>query len=289
MNDEKSRENEMLAAVFAAVSNTGSEKEGDSIAASENGNEKSRRAEVEAEAEVEKATEEANAETIEEIVNEVDEVGIKPEDEKSDTAEEAELKPFEPKAVKPGRFISPAEAGIRQASEAPSKAATAKTQENETADAAAAENNTAATANTEADTSSESEEKPAYADEADTTSEEGILSEATEAYDEQLTYYAERAECLSEEDIRAAVANPMFALFARGKNQPFDEICRDFLRMTVSTHDAGSRRMVTPAGSSAVNRDVALSDRQRKLAREYGMSYREYYDLINGIPTKIYK
>ncbi|MGM9664602.1 MAG: hypothetical protein ACI3XF_07160 [Eubacteriales bacterium] len=282
MNDEKNRENEMLAAVFAAVSDTGSEKEGNSIAASENGNEKSRRVEVEAE--VEKATEEANAEAIEEIVNEVEEVGINPEDEKSDTAEEAELKPFEPKAVKPGRFISPAEAGIRQASEAPSKAATAKAQENETADAAAAENNTAATANTEADTSSESEEKPAYADEADTTSDEGSLS-----YDEQLTYYAERAERLSEEDIRAAVANPLFALFARGKNQPFDEICRDFLRMTVSTHDAGSRRMVTPAGFSAVNRDVSLSDRQRKLAREYGMSYREYYDLINGIPTKLYK
>lgn len=287
MNNEKNRENEMLAAVSAAVSDIGSEKEGDSIAASENGNEKSRRAEVEAEAE--KATQEANAEAIEESVNEVEKVGIKPEDETSDTAEEAELKPFEPKAVKPGRFISPAEAGIRQSSEAPSKAATAKTQENETADTEVAENNPTAAANAEADTSAESEEKPAYADEADTTSEEGSMSEATEAYDEQLTYYAERAERLSEEDIRAAVANPMFALFARGKNQPFDEICRDFLRMTVSTHDAGSRRMVTPAGSSAVNRDVALSDRQRKLAREYGMSYREYYDLINGIPTKLYK
>lgn len=287
MNNEKNRENEMLAAVSAAVSDTGSEKEGDSIAASENGNEKSSRAEVEAEAE--KATEEANAEAIEESVNEAEEVGIKPKDETFDTAEEAELKPFEPKAVKPGRFISPAETGIRQSSEAPSKAAKAKTQENETADTEVAENNPTAAANAEADTSAESEEKPAYADEADTTSEEGSMSEATEAYDEQLTYYAERAERLSEEDIRAAVANPMFAFFARGKNQPFDEICRDFLRMTVSTHDVGSRRMVTPAGSSAVNRDVALSDRQRKLAREYGMSYREYYDLINGIPTKLYK
>ncbi len=57
--------------------------------------------------------------------------------------------------------------------------------------------------------------------------------------------------------------------------------------MTAGARNAGSRRMVTPAGSSAVNRDVALSDRQRKLAREYGMSYREYYELINGIPTKI--
>ena len=53
--------------------------------------------------------------------------------------------------------------------------------------------------------------------------------------------------------------------------------------------NAGSRRMVTPSGSSAVNRDVALSDKQRKLAREYGMSYREYYELINGIPSKSYK
>ena len=67
MNDEKNRENEMLAAVSAAVSDTGCEKEGDSIAASENGNEKSRRAEVEAEAE--KATEEANAEAIQELAN----------------------------------------------------------------------------------------------------------------------------------------------------------------------------------------------------------------------------
>lgn len=94
---------------------------------------------------------------------------------------------------------------------------------------------------------------------------------------------------LSEEETRAVVTNPMFALFARGKSQTFDEICRDFMKMTAGTRNAGSRRMVTPSGSSAVNRDVALSDKQRKLAREYGMSYREYYELINGIPSKSYK
>ena len=100
---------------------------------------------------------------------------------------------------------------------------------------------------------------------------------------------SENTAPLTEEETRTVVTNPMFALFARGKSQPFDEICRDFIKMTAGARNAGSRRMVTPAGSSAVNRDVALSDRQRKLAREYGMSYREYYELINGIPTKLYK
>lgn len=94
---------------------------------------------------------------------------------------------------------------------------------------------------------------------------------------------------LSEQEIRAATSNPMFAIFARGKKQSFDAVCADFLRMTHAARDTGSKRMATPAGACAVSRGVALSDRQRNLAREYGMSYREYYDLINGIPTKLYK
>lgn len=94
---------------------------------------------------------------------------------------------------------------------------------------------------------------------------------------------------LSENEIRAATSNPMFAIFARGKKQSFESVCADFLRMTRTVRDAGSKRMATPAGACAVSKGVALSDRQRTLAREYGMSYREYYDLINGIPSKLYK
>ena len=40
---------------------------------------------------------------------------------------------------------------------------------------------------------------------------------------------------------------------------------------------------VTPGGGN-YGAGVVLTERQRVLARSAGMSYREYYDLISGIP-----
>lgn len=175
----------------------------------------------------------------------------------------AEMPPFVPEAVKASKFISPSDviSGIaeeRAAEQIYEKEESEHIYENFDADG-------------EPDTEAAGDEG-----ERCDTAEEMLESGYSEKWDAPL----------SEELTRSVVTNPMFALFARGKSQSFDDICRDFLKMTSGTKYAGSRRMITPSGMSAVNRGVELSDRQRKLAREYGMSYREYYELINGIPSK---
>lgn len=226
--------------------------------------------------------------------------------------EVTEMKPFIPAEVKPARFVSPAEAwscGTGVTGIFSSDSAKAGSDEKDDGES---------TVESDADSAAKSDgndfKSATGTDGADCRDDEfsdggsavgndvGGDGEADgfgdddgydggEATDESVRFGepSENTAPLTEEETRTVVTNPMFALFARGKSQPFDEICRDFIKMTAGARNAGSRRMVTPAGSSAVNRDVALSDRQRKLAREYGMSYREYYELINGIPTKLYK
>ncbi len=226
--------------------------------------------------------------------------------------EVTEMKPFVPAEVKPARFVSPAEAwscGTGMTGSFSSDPAKAESDEKDDGES---------TVESDADSAAKSDgndfKSAIGTDGADSCDDEffnggsavgndvGGDGEADgfgdddgydggEATDESVRFGepSENTAPLTEEETRTVVTNPMFALFARGKSQPFDEICRDFIKMTAGARNAGSRRMVTPAGSSAVNRDVALSDRQRKLAREYGMSYREYYELINGIPTKLYK
>lgn len=229
-----------------------------------------------------------------------------------DYGEVTEMKPFIPEEVKPARFVSPAAAWSCGTGMTGSfSSGSAKAESDEKGDGES-------TAKPDADPAAKPDERDFKsepgADGAESRGDEfpdggsavggdaGGDGEADgfgddDGYDggeatDESGRFGEPSESmapLTEEETRAVVTNPMFALFARGKSQPFDEICRDFMKMTAGARNAGSRRMVTPAGSSAVNRDVALSDRQRKLAREYGMSYREYYELINGIPSKLYK
>lgn len=226
--------------------------------------------------------------------------------------EVTEMKPFVPAEVKPARFVSPAEAwscgtGMTGSfSSDPAKAESDEKDDGEStvesdADSAAKSDGNdfkSATGTDGADCRDDefSDGGSAVGNDVGGDGETDSFGDddgydGGEATDESGRFGepSENTAPLTEEETRAVVTNPMFALFARGKSQPFDEICRDFIKMTAGARNAGSRRMVTPAGSSAVNRDVALSDRQRKLAREYGMSYREYYELINGIPTKLYK
>ena len=226
--------------------------------------------------------------------------------------EVTEMKPFVPAEVKPARFVSPAEAwscGTGMTGSFSSDPAKAESDEKDDGES---------TVESDADSAAKSDVndfKSAIGTDGADCRDDGFSDggsavgndvggdgetdsfgdddgyDGGEATDESVRFGepSENTAPLTEEETRTVVTNPMFALFARGKSQPFDEICRDFIKMTAGARNAGSRRMVTPAGSSAVNRDVALSDRQRKLAREYGMSYREYYELINGIPTKLYK
>lgn len=225
------------------------------------------------------AAEEANAGSTGQVTRE-EYAHEKPDD----YVDAAEMKPFIPEEVKPARFISPAMAwscGTGMTGIFSSDSAKAGSDEKDDG----------------ADSGDDelSDDGPAIVDdeggdgETDGFCDDGYDGE--KATDENVGSSEPSVGMapLSEEETRAVVTNPMFALFARGKSQTFDEICRDFMKMTAGTRNAGSRRMVTPSGSSAMNRDVALSDKQRKLAREYGMSYREYYELINGIPSKSYK
>lgn len=225
------------------------------------------------------AAEEANAGSTGQVTQE-EYAHEKPDD----YVDAAEMKPFIPEEVKPARFISPAMAwscGTGMTDIFSSDSAKAGSDEKDDG----------------ADSGDDelSDDGPAIVDEEEGDGEtDGFCDDGYDgekATDENVGSSEPSVGMapLSEEETRAVVTNPMFALFARGKSQTFDEICRDFMKMTAGTRNAGSRRMVTPSGSSAVNRDVALSDKQRKLAREYGMSYREYYELINGIPSKSYK
>lgn len=96
---------------------------------------------------------------------------------------------------------------------------------------------------------------------------------------------------ISDADMRRIMADPMFICFARGKTQDITSLCRDFCFMLSQGENIGEKSnlsssvlmRVTPGGG-AYGGGVVLTERQRALARSAGMSYREYYDLISGIP-----
>lgn len=252
------------------------------------------------------SAEEANAGSTGQVTRE-ESAHVKPDD----YVDAAEMKPFIPEEVKPARFISPAMAwscgtGVTDIFSSDSDKAGSDEKDDGESTVGSDIGSAAKTDGKDCKSATETDRADSGDDELSddgsaVVDEEGGDGETDGFCDDG--YDGEKATDenvgssepsvgmapLSEEETRAVVTNPMFALFARGKSQTFDEICRDFMKMSAGTRNAGSRRMVTPSGSSAVNRDVALSDKQRKLAREYGMSYREYYELINGIPSKSYK
>lgn len=102
------------------------------------------------------------------------------------------------------------------------------------------------------------------------------------------------APALTDSDIRRIVSDPMFVCFAKGKNGELSALCRDFCEMLRLGDESRPRTnldpsvmmRVTPHSEGSVTTGVTLTERQRVLARQAGMSYREYYDLICGIPEK---
>ena len=96
---------------------------------------------------------------------------------------------------------------------------------------------------------------------------------------------------ISDADMRRIIADPMFVCFAKGKTQDIASLCRDFCTMLAQGENAMEKSnlsdsvlaRVTPGGGN-YGAGVVLTERQRALARSAGMSYREYYDLISGIP-----
>ena len=101
--------------------------------------------------------------------------------------------------------------------------------------------------------------------------------------------YAQGAPGLSAEEFARTLANPMFAFFARGRAESAEILAQEFEKMLAAGKSTLSEealmKMTPSAGFSAVG-GVALSERQRKIARDAGMSYREYYEIIRTIPTR---
>ena len=96
------------------------------------------------------------------------------------------------------------------------------------------------------------------------------------------------AEAISAEVFAKTLANPMFAVFARGRSGSIEEAILDFEKMIAagrSTLSEEELMKMTPGAYSAASGTV-LSERQRRIARDAGMSYREYYEIIRSIPTK---
>lgn len=99
---------------------------------------------------------------------------------------------------------------------------------------------------------------------------------------------------ISDSDMRRIMSDPMFPSFARGRSGDITSLCRNFCTMLESGENARSRTnldpsvimRVTPRTDGTVISGVALTERQRMLAREAGMSYREYHDMILGIPEQ---
>ena len=95
-------------------------------------------------------------------------------------------------------------------------------------------------------------------------------------------------EEISADTFAKTLANPMFALFARGRSGSIEEAVRDFEKMISagrSTLTEDELMKMTP-GAVGFAGGNALTERQRRIAREAGMSYREYYEVIRTIPTK---
>ena len=107
------------------------------------------------------------------------------------------------------------------------------------------------------------------------------------ANEERADAAEENAE-ISAESFAKTLANPMFAVFARGRSGGIEEAVRDFEKMLSAGREGISEEMLlkmTPGAFECAG-GVALSERQGKIARQAGMSYREYYEIIRSIPTK---
>lgn len=126
------------------------------------------------------------------------------------------------------------------------------------------------------------------------TEEENEIAELTKVSEEASAKIPEEREDgeentdISAEDFAKTISNPMFAVFARGRKGDISSAVRDFNEMMKAGRallSEEAQMKMTPGGGFAGG-GVALSERQRKIAREAGMSYKEYYELRNALPEK---
>lgn len=103
------------------------------------------------------------------------------------------------------------------------------------------------------------------------------------------TFNGEEDFHISDEEFSRALKNPMFPMFSRGRNESVEQSVRNFCKMIAAGKNSVSeedRIRMTPYSGYGVVSDIALSERQKKIAREAGMSYREYYEIIKSLPQK---
>ncbi len=113
------------------------------------------------------------------------------------------------------------------------------------------------------------------------------LSETVESVEEKAVETEETAEeafsAIGEKEAEELTAHPMFSRFARGRQGSFEEILmafREMLAVSPSQARETVSAKMTPAASQTTL-DVALTERQRAIARAAGMTYREYYAILN--------
>ena len=87
----------------------------------------------------------------------------------------------------------------------------------------------------------------------------------------------ENASEIDSQVFAATLSNPMFAVFARGRNTDINTAVRDFLFMLKEGRDLIREEVImrmTPHAGFAGADGIALTERQRKIARDAGMSDR---------------
>lgn len=87
---------------------------------------------------------------------------------------------------------------------------------------------------------------------------------------------------LSDDDCRRILSDARFFEFSKGKDGRIEDLIREFSK--TFNINAGEAKvmpadLVTPSHGVA-SPDYALSERQRRIARSAGMSYREYYGFL---------
>ena len=126
--------------------------------------------------------------------------------------------------------------------------------------------------------------------EVHTEEEELTLAIHEEAEDSEESKEAETSQegenaDMSDDEAEALASHPMFPRFSRGRQGSFHEILVAFREMLHVSCRMDPTETLTakmpPAATQAVS-DVALTERQRAIARAAGMSYREYYHILNG-------
>ena len=86
----------------------------------------------------------------------------------------------------------------------------------------------------------------------------------------------------------ALSSHPLFERFAKGKSGSREEIFSDFREMLALIDDEKQKKdaaigaMMTPPARCAIP-DVALSERQKMIARAAGMTYQEYFELYGTV------